>query len=185
MTARWPRSARRLEAVSFLVLALSTVGGIDADGHSTLARSAAAASVPGSTAAAGASRACSVANAIKVMRRFHLLSDAKLPRPVGQVICGAFAGPGSRGMAASAADGVCLPYAGWGAFRYLNGSWRLIPGGRHDVLLTLGIAKSGNDIVEKLPVRRRGETNCTASGVRTRSWHWNGSRLVAGPWRVT
>jgi hypothetical protein len=119
------------------------------------------------------------------MRRFHLLSNPQLPRPVGQVICGAFAGAGSRGMAASAADSVCLPYAGWGAFRYLNGSWRLIPGGRHDVFLTLGIAKSGDDIVEMLPVRRPGETTCTASGLRTRTWHWNGSRLVPGRWRVT
>jgi hypothetical protein len=167
----------------FLVLALSIVGGIVATGDSTSARSAAAAPVPSSTAAAGASRACSLANAIPVMRRFHMLPDSQLPRPVGQVICGAFAGPGSHGMAASAADGVCLPYAAWGAFRHLHGSWQLIPGGRHDVFLTLGIAKSGKDIVEKFPVRRPGETNCTASGVRTRSWHWNGSRLIPGPWR--
>jgi 2-dehydropantoate 2-reductase len=46
------------------------------------------------------------------------------------------------------------------------------------------IAKSGDDIVEKFPVRHPGETNCTATGVRTRTWHWNGSRLVPGPWRV-
>ena len=168
----------------FLVLALSIVGGIAAANHSMSARTAAAAPAPSSTAAAGASEACSLATAITVMRRFHLLADPQLPRPVSQVICGAFAGPGSRGMAASAADGVCLPYAGWGAFRYLNGFWQLIPGGRHDALLTLGIAKSGNDIVEKFPVRHRGETNCTATGVRTRTWHWNGSRLVPGRWRV-
>jgi hypothetical protein len=168
----------------FLVLVLSIVGGIVAADRSISARGAAAAPVLSSTAGAGVSGACSVANAIAAMRRFHVLSDPQLPRPVGQVICGAFAGPGSRGMAASAADGVCLPYAGWAAFRYLNGAWQLIPGGRHDVFLALGIAKSGNDIVEKFPVRRPGETNCTASGVRARTWHWNGSRLVPGRWRV-
>ena len=141
-----------------------------------------AASARPHTASSGA---CSLANVRQQMARYGLLSDPQLSRPVGRLICGAFAGPGSIGMAASSVHGVCLPYAGWGAFRYVNGGWQLIPGGRHDTILTLGISKAGNDIVEKMPVRHPGETICTASGVRSRTWHWNGKRLVAAAWRTT
>ena len=87
-------------------------------------------------------------------------------------------------MAASSAEPTCLPFAGWGVFRYTSGDWRLIPGGLHPNILNLGIARSGNSIVEKATIRYPGETICIASGVRARVWHWNGSRLVAGPWKV-
>ena len=71
-----------------------------------------------------------------------------------------------------------------GVFRYTSGGWQLIPGGLHPNILNLGIARSGNSIVEKATIRYPGETICLASGVRARVWHWNGSRLVAGPWKV-
>lgn len=145
-----------------------------------------AAVAPDASSTAGASAACSRATARAAMAREQLLSDPQLGlRAVGQVFCGAFAGPGSRGMAVSAAHGVCMPYAGWGAFRYVNGDWKLIPGGSHPGILDLGIARTGNDILEKKPIRYPGETVCTASGRKERAWHWNGSRLVAGPWKVT
>jgi hypothetical protein len=120
-----------------------------------------------------------------VMTRYHLVAEPTSRRPIGQVLCGAFAGPGSRAMAASSTEPTCLPFAGWGVFRYSSGGWRLIPGGRHPNILNLGIARSGNNIVEKATIRYPGETICLASGVRARVWHWNGSRLVAGPWKVT
>jgi hypothetical protein len=121
---------------------------------------------------------------LRVMKRYHLVADPDGPRPIGQVLCGAFAGPGSRAMAASSTEPTCLPFAGWGVFRYVNGDWRVIPGGRHPIILSLGISKSGDRIVEKATIRYPGETICLASGVRARAWHWNGSRLVAGPWKV-
>src|SRR5215213_5226925 len=127
---------------------------------------------------------CSRAAALEAMTRYHLISDPQLRRPVGQLLCGAFAGPGSRGMAASSAHGVCMPYAGWGVFRYTTGAWKLVPGGYHPVILSPGIARSGNDIIEKRTVRYAGESVCTASGLKIRVWHWNGSRLAAGPWKL-
>jgi hypothetical protein len=145
-----------------------------------------AAAAPDGSSTAGASPACSRATARAAMAREHLLANPQLGlRAVGQLFCGPFAGPGSRGMAASAAHGVCMPYAGWGAFRYVKGDWELIPGGYHPGILRPGIARSGNDIVEKATIRYPGETVCTASGLKERVWHWNGSRLVAGPWKVT
>jgi hypothetical protein len=131
------------------------------------------------------SAACSRATALEAMTRYHLISDPQLRRPIGQLLCGAFAGPGSRAMAASSAHGVCMPYAGWGVFRYRAGRWELVPGGRHDVILSPGIARSGNDIVEKRTVRYAGESLCLASGLKVRRWHWNGSGLTAGPWKLT
>ena len=143
-----------------------------------------AAAAPDGSSTAGASAVCSRATARAAMAREHLLANPQLGlRAVGQLFCGPFAGPGSRGMAASAAHGVCMPFAGWGAFRYVNGDWELIPGGYHPGILRAGIARSGNDIVEKATIRYPGETVCTASGLKKRVWHWNGSRLVAGPWQ--
>ncbi len=144
-----------------------------------------AAAAPVGSSTASASAVCSRATARAAMARERLLANPQLGlRAVGQLFCGPFAGPGSRGMAASAAHGVCMPFAGWGAFRYVNGDWELIPGGYHPGILRPGIARSGSDIVEKATIRYPGETVCTASGLKKRVWHWNGSRLVAGPWKV-
>ena len=143
-----------------------------------------AAAAPDGSSSAGASAVCSRATARAAMARERLLANPQLGlRAVGQLFCGPFAGPGSRGMAASAAHGVCMPFAGWGAFRYVNGDWELIPGGYHPGILRPGIARSGDEIVEKATIRYPGETVCTASGRKKRIWHWNGSRLIAGPWQ--
>jgi len=133
--------------------------------------------------ASARSSACNLKTATAVMNRYYLIADPSLPRPVANVICGAFAGPGSRGMAASSVHGVCLPFLGWGAFRYVGGSWKLMPGGRHSTG-SVGIKKVGNTIVEKEVIRHAGETICLASGLKSRAWHWSGSKLVAGPWKV-
>ena len=118
---------------------------------------------------AGAQLSAARATARAAMAREQPLSDPQLGlRAVGQVFCGPFAGPGSRGMAVSAVHGACMPYAGWGAFRYVNGDWKLIPGGSHPGILRPGIARSGNDIVEKATIRYPGETVCTASGLKER-----------------
>jgi hypothetical protein len=187
MRQLWTRASRSrlflvVAATSAIALAASSpISSAVSGGHIIGHASASSVATPGSTTASGR---CSKATARQVMARYHLLSDPQLPQPIGQVLCGAFAGPGSRAMAASSFHGVCLPYAGWGVFRYANGVWRLVPGGRHDIILSPGIAKSGNNIVEKATIQYRGETICTASGLRARVWHWNGRRLVAGPWKV-
>jgi hypothetical protein len=169
-------------AISTITLAASGpiysgVSGWQVTGHTSASKVA----TSGSTTASGQ---CSRTTALQVMTRYHLVAEPTSRRPIGQVLCGAFAGPGSRAMAASSTEPTCLPFAGWGVFRYSSGGWRLIPGGRHPNILNLGIARSGNNIVEKATIRYPGETICLASGVRARVWHWNGSRLVAGPWMV-
>ena len=41
----------------------------------------------------------------------------------------------------------------------------------------------GGDIEESQGVYRAGDSRCCPSGSRSRIWHWNGSRLVAGAWQ--
>jgi len=178
------RAAEQKRFRRFLKLAVA--GPLLAIALAAPARETNAAVAPDTSSMAGASAACSRATARAAMAREQLLAEPQLGlRAVGQLFCGPFAGPGSRGMAVSAAHGVCMPYASWGAFRYVNGDWKLIPGGSHPGILRLGIARSGNDIVEKATIRYPGEGPCHASGRKERVWHWNGSRLVAGPWKVT
>jgi len=145
-------------AAAFAVLAAATASGRGAD-----------------------SSTCSKAAARVAMARYHLLSDPQLPQPVGQLLCGAFAGPGSRGMAATSAHGVCVPFTGWAVFRYQKGSWRLVPGGNQPTLGST-ISRAGTTIVEHGLFQRGNESICLASGKRSRVWHWNGSRLVADAW---
>jgi hypothetical protein len=139
-----------------------------------------------STGASGepAQGKCSRATALQVMTRYQLLYDPTRANPVGSVLCGAFLGPDSEGMAVSSSSGTCLPFNGWSVFRYVDGDWRPIPDGNHGTGFFLGISRSGNDIVETFTIRHRGETMCTASGVRARHWHWDGAKLASGPWKV-
>jgi hypothetical protein len=112
-----------------------------------------------------------------------VLKDPNLKMPIANPLCGAFAGPGSRAMAVSRFNGVCLPFNGWFVFQYVDGNWQRVLGGDHETTF-VGLVKSGNNIVEKNTIQYPGESVCTASGVRSRVWHWNGSQLVAGSWKV-
>jgi hypothetical protein len=130
-----------------------------------------------------AAPACDRATALEVMQRYGLLYDPTRAQPIGQVLCGPFLGPGSQSMAVSNSSGTCLPFNGWSVFRSDGTDWQQVPDGTH-LGFFLGISRSGDDIVEKATIRHRGETMCTASGVRARHWHWNGSALAPGPWKV-
>ena len=80
---------------------------------------------------------------------------------------------------------ACLPFAGWGVFRYANGGWQLIPGRPPPQHLVARHREVRHSIVEKATIRYPGETVCTGERPEgARVWHWNGSRLVAGPWKV-
>ncbi len=135
---------------------------------------------PASSAVSGV---CSRATALAVMFRYRfVIKDPSMSTPIRQVLCGAFTGQGSRAMAVSIASASCRPVAGWEAFRYVSGAWRRVPGGDHRGIILDKIAKSGNQIVESEPLPDPGQTPCGASNERARAFHWNGSRLVAGPW---
>ena len=45
------------------------------------------------------------------------------------------------------------------------------------------ITAAGSDIRQTMPIYRPGDPRCCPSGgTKSRLWHWNGSRFVAGPW---
>jgi hypothetical protein len=100
----------------------------------------------------------------------------------GQVACGAFLGPGSQGMAATIANGTCWANVGWLVFAFRDGAWQLVPGG--DTLRVLSIDVVGTDLRETVPVFLPTDTGCNPTGGnRVRTWHWDGTRLVAGPFK--
>jgi hypothetical protein len=123
--------------------------------------------------------ACSKATASKAMTRYRIGVVPGQPRtPVYQVLCGAFLGPGTRAMVGSIAIPSCGGSVGWAVFRYANGSWQLVKRVKHGAFLDA----VGSDIRETLGVLAPGDAHCFPSSVRYHFWHWNGHRLVAGPW---
>jgi hypothetical protein len=78
------------------------------------------------------------------------------------------------------ARGTCLPSSGWAVFRSTGGIWQL-------VLQRTGfstLAATGPDIRETVWIWRPNDSPCNpGGGTKSRLWHWNGSRLVAGPWK--
>jgi hypothetical protein len=123
---------------------------------------------------------CSKATALKIATQLQVVPDPTLPSPVASTLCGSFTGPGSQAMVAVFARGTCLPSSGWAVFRLTGGAWRL-------VLQQTGVSTlvaAGSDIRETVPVWRPIDPPCNAGGgTKARSWHWNGTRLVAGPWK--
>ena len=132
-------------------------------------------SSPSLVAAAG----CSKASASRAMTRYRIgVNRFQKRTPVYQVLCGAFLGPGSRGMVGSVAIPSCGGSVGWAVFRYKGGAWRLVKNVKHGAFLDA----VGSDIRETIGVLARGDPHCFPSSVKYHFWHWNGSRLNAGPW---
>jgi len=98
--------------------------------------------------------------------------------PVFQVLCGSFAGPGSRAMVASVAIPSCGGSVAWAVFRYAAGAWHLVLKQNHGAFL----AAVGSDIREEIGVLAPGDAHCFPSSVKFRLWHWSGNRLRAGAW---
>ena len=122
---------------------------------------------------------CSKATALVVAERFRFAApDAG--DSVARVLCGPFACPGSRAMAVAITPGTC-GINGWAVFNFTGGAWRLV-GSLHPGWV-MDIAAVGSAIRETAPIPT-GQFRCpTSNPPRTRIWRWNGSRLVAGPWK--
>lgn len=102
------------------------------------------------------------------------------PDLVAKAFCGPFVGPGSQAMVVAFTPGTC-GINGWAVFSFTGGKWRLV--GSQQVGWVIDLAAVGSDIRETAPVPT-GRFECPTSGrARARIWHWNGSRLVAGPWK--
>jgi hypothetical protein len=134
--------------------------------------------------AAPAPATCSEGAAIAAATPLHLVGEPSIAHPVS-VFCGAFLGRGSHAMVVTFNRGVCLPNFGWAVFRDAGGTWKLLdPPGDVIHVVYPPLRAVGDDIREEWAVFRRGDGECFPSGgTRVRLWHWNGSRLVAGPSR--
>jgi hypothetical protein len=144
-----------------------------ADTHNNRVRKVSAGQAPAD------SRRCSKATARSVAERFRLAAPGSQDS-VARVLCGPLAGPGSRAMAVAVTPGTC-GINGWAVFEFTGGAWQLV--GARQTGWVMDIAVVGSAIRETAPVPT-GEFRCPTSGnARTRIWHWNGSRLVAGPWK--
>ncbi len=164
--------------IAILALAFTSLG-LSAGLPSTGDNGRAGGGSPSSSAASGD---CSKATALQVATRFQVVADPTLPHPIAGVLCGAFAGPGSQVMIATFARGTCLPNFGWTAFRFTGGAWQLVPNESHPG--PAFVAAAGSDIRETVPIWRKSDGPCNPSGgTKTRTWHWNGTRFTASPWK--
>jgi hypothetical protein len=139
----------------------------------------------GATSAAGRAGAgaadCSPATAAQLVAE-NQLNDFALPNPVVGVVCGSFAGPGSQAMAVTIGAATCWNIQHWVVFDFTGGTWRPVLDQRDFVIPPL--VAVGGDIKETMPVFRSGDPRCVPSGgTHARIWHWDGARLVAGPWK--
>jgi hypothetical protein len=158
-------------AVSVITLAASSPIYSAVSGGHALGSASAAGAARGTSIASGD---CSKATARRVASQFQL-SD-----PVAQVFCGAFVGPGSQAMVVAFTPGTC-GINGWAVFSLTGSAWALV--GSPHVGWTIALAAVGSDIRETAPVPT-GKFQCPTNGKpRVRIWHWDGTRLVAGPWK--
>ena len=120
---------------------------------------------------------CSKATARQLVLRLGLSLNDPSSEPVGEVVCGAFAGPGSNTMVVVLA-GPTGPLD-WLVFRRTGDTWQLLMRQGAGASITA----AGADIRQTISIYRPGDSRCCPSGgTKSRLWHWNGSRFVAGPW---
>jgi hypothetical protein len=128
-----------------------------------------------------ARNACSHATAVRVATQLHWGTSARRhTSPIGQVLCGPLAGPGSRAMVATLKGTRCSGApTQWAVFRFTGGKW-------HRVLLRRNgatLAKQGADISEQVDFPRPGE-RCLPTRWQVRTWHWSGRAFTRTAFQV-
>jgi hypothetical protein len=140
-----------------------------------------AAAVGPPTAARIAAADCSETTATQLVND-NDLNGFLLPKPVVQVLCGPFTGPGSEAMAVTIGAATCWSPQSWALFNSTGGSWQLVH--LQPAFLIGPLVAVGADIRETTPIFRSGDPRCIPSGgSHARVWHWDGAHLVAGPWK--
>jgi hypothetical protein len=81
-------------------------------------------------------------------------------------------------VASVAAPTGCGGSIGWAVFSFSGGEWHLVMNQRNGAFLSA----AGSNIRERVGAPRPGDPPCSPSAWKSRIWHWNGSRFVAGPW---
>ncbi len=135
----------------------------------------------GTSSGGDAPGSCSRATAKSLIRENpHLHPWAPIYEAPGAVLCGSFLGKGSNALVMSFAAATCGGSSGWAAFRRKGNEWKLVWKYRNG---QRSIAAAGTDIRETLNILRPGDPRCVPTGgTKARTWHWNGSRFVAGRW---
>jgi RES domain-containing protein len=132
-----------------------------------------------SPAGTAATADCSKEAATESVLRLNLNDIAGVADPVGGVLCGSFTGPGSQTMVVSLGGEGSLGMIDWVVFRWSEDAWQFLMKRRQSAEL----AAVGSDIRERVSIFRAGDPRCCPSGgTKWRIWHWDGTRLVAGPW---
>src|SRR3954465_4630419 len=83
------------------------------------------------------------------------LGDPTLNYPVAQVLCGAFAGPGSNVMAFSLHYYGCIAVSGFVVAGFTGGDWQLLVAQK--IVPFISLSAAGTDIREKVSVIRAGD----------------------------
>ena len=131
-------------------------------------------------AAGGPLADCTKATATRLVNQKRLNSFL-LPDPVRQVLCGPFTGAGSEAMAVTIGAPTSWPVQSWAVFSFANGTSKLVLS--QPAYLAGPLEAVGSDIKETTAVARLGDPRCLPTGgTHARIWHWDGSKLVAGPW---
>ena len=134
------------------------------------------------SAVSGVSAECSSATA-KQLALERKLNPFGLDEPIVQTLCGPFTGPGSNAMAITLSAPTCWSPQGWAVLTFAGGDWQLVLE-RPLRFLAGPLVAIGSDIRETVTVVRHGDSRCSPSGgTRARLWHWDGTRLVAGPFK--
>jgi hypothetical protein len=133
-----------------------------------------------SSSPAAAAPDCSKATATQLVND-NDLNGFLLPDPIVKVLCGPFTGPGSTAMAVTIAAGTCWSPQSWAVFNYVGDTWHLV---HEQGAFLISFVAVGGDLRETTPIFSRGDPRCVPSGgSHARTWHWDGSKLVAGPWQ--
>ena len=134
----------------------------------------------GPTSLNAATADCTKATATSLVDQ-HQLNTFELPDPVQQVLCGSFTGAGSEAMVVAIGAPTCWGTQRWAVFRFVGG-WQLVLDQPEWIFLP--IVAVGNDLQVTSPVFRPGDARCLPSGGKhARVWHWDGSKVVAGPYK--
>jgi hypothetical protein len=99
------------------------------------------------------------------------------------VICADLTRDGTIEMVASAATTGTAGVIGWAIFRSRSGTWT--PVLRRAGAYKPRLVRLGSEVLEIVPIYRRGDPNCCPSGgSRDTIFRWNGRRFViAFSWR--
>ena len=132
----------------------------------------------GRRAVSAAGGGCGLATADRLVEAEHLGNAGYMPQPVAQVLCGPFLGAGSRGMVVSLAIPSCGGSTGWVLYRHAAAGWQKV----YEHNGGASLAREGTRLRDWQGVLSGSDPHCLPSSYRSRLWHWNGRRMIHGPW---